>query len=406
MKRPILLVLWVFVLSCANAQINLVGAGNNQGNNIEIVKWQALDSASVVTFPTQREAYYLSSSVFDAWNGLYYLSGINSTGSGLFSFNTLTNEQQFVDFTSFSNISEIDMSTGKVYNLFADSLGFISINEYYIATGTDSLIGQVYEQGIPGLVVDAISFDANNGILYYVGVDSTSSLCLFSFHVRENDFFYEKVQLSFTAAINNITSLNYDNEKDLLFAMNAEFDELGNYQGNSVVELDIKSGEVITRGQLTGFPYYLAASSAYDQNTGSMLVVAFDSAFVRKMIVFNTNNNTFTTGFVPGSVSELVCDNSEFARSTYLLTAVPKKEQTTLVLYPNPANELVSIEGQGIDSLPALLLIYQVDGKLVKEINFNSHHLKVLDVSDMNAGIYLLHLKTQKELLQSKLVVF
>ena len=38
------------------------------------------------------------------------------------------------------------------------------------------------------------------------------------------------------------------------------------------------------------------------------------------MIVFNTYTNTYETGFVPGSVSEIVCDNYAFAQSAYGIT--------------------------------------------------------------------------------------
>ena len=59
-------------------------------------------------------------------NSNYYLTGITSNSSGLLSFNTVTNEATLSPFNTFSNITEIDMSTGKIYNLTSDSIGYIS----------------------------------------------------------------------------------------------------------------------------------------------------------------------------------------------------------------------------------------------------------------------------------------
>ena len=57
-----------------NAQINLVGAATNPSTGmIDMVKWQALDPASVVTVPSILQGYYMGSSAFDAFNGNYYL---------------------------------------------------------------------------------------------------------------------------------------------------------------------------------------------------------------------------------------------------------------------------------------------------------------------------------------------
>ena len=101
-----------------NAQINLVGAAYNPSTGgIDIVKWQALDSGSVITIPSFLEGYYFGSSAFDAYNGNYYLTGITADDQGLFSFNTQTNEQELSEFAPFSNVSEFDMSTGKFYDL-------------------------------------------------------------------------------------------------------------------------------------------------------------------------------------------------------------------------------------------------------------------------------------------------
>ena len=152
MKKHILILsLLILLLPGAKAQISLIGASAAQNPNvISIVKWQALDTSSLISYPTFLEAYVFGSSVFDAWNGNYYLTGISADTSGLFAFNTVTNTQTISDYTTFSSITEIDMSTGKIYNLTSDSIGYFNVNEYDIRTGEDSLLGVIYEPGNPG----------------------------------------------------------------------------------------------------------------------------------------------------------------------------------------------------------------------------------------------------------------
>jgi hypothetical protein len=407
MTRSIFTIVFLITISFAGkAQINLVGAATNQTSGmIDIVKWQALDSSSVQSFPTMLDGYYMSSSVFDAYNSNYYLTGITDTASGLFSFNTSTNSQSLSPYTSYSNIAEIDMSTGKIYNLRADSADYIIVNEYDIKTGTDSLLGIIYEPGIIGIVVDATGFDSNNGILYYVGPDGSSELSLFGIHVRDDVFSYTKMPLTATAPGNNITSVNYDNVNDLLFAMNATFDSTWNYTGNEVVEIDIESGLIITRGELEGYPYYLAGSSSFDQSSGSLLLVGFDTNFVERMIVFNTNDNTFVTGFIPGNVSEIICDNALFALNNYIITSVSEAEDQEFSMFPNPATDRVSISVREGFSGDILVSVFSMDGRLLMQRKFQAAENVELSLGHLTAGAYLVKIFSGKKAETTKLII-
>jgi len=327
------------------AQINLVGASINAGTGkIDILKWKVFDSVSVTPYPTSFVGYYMASSLFDAYRSNYYLTGITPDSSALLSFNTASNISSLHPFNSYSNISEIDMSTGNIYTLRSDSIGYISVNEYDISTGTDSLMGMISEPGLYGIVVDAIGFDANHGIIYYVGYDGSSTYCLFSIPVRNPVFSWAKKTLLTTASGNNFSSVNYDNVNNILYASNAEFDSANNYTGNRVVEIDCITGEVISRGVLYGFPWFLGGSSSFDQNSGSLLLVGFDTNFVERMIVFNTYTNTYETGYVPGSVSEIVCDNYSFAQSAYGTVSINEKNPTEVSIFPNPATSKFTLK--------------------------------------------------------------
>lgn len=217
MKQIQLTIITILLLSFSSkAQINLIGARANQGSgNIEVVKWQALDQSSVTAYPTTLQAYVFGSSVFDAYNSNYYLNGTGTSESGLLSFNSITNEQNISTFNAFSSITEIDMSSGKIYTLNAEIADLISVNEYDINTGGSTLLGQIFEPGIQSIIADATGFDSNNGILYYAGYDTLPSLCLYGIQVREPAFTYTKTTLITSAPGNIITSVNYDNVNNI-----------------------------------------------------------------------------------------------------------------------------------------------------------------------------------------------
>jgi hypothetical protein len=400
------LLFFIFILICSGgqAQISLVGASINSGTgNIDILKWQAMDSASVTTYPTILQGYFMGSSVFDAYNSNYYLTGITSNSSGLFSFNTFTNEDTLSPYNTFSNITEIDMSTGKIYNLTSDSVGYISVNEFDINTGTYSVLGVISEPGILGIISDATGFDSNNGILYYVGYDTVPSNCLYSIPVRDPVFSWSKTTLQTTAPGNNFSSVNYDNVNDILYASNAEYDSAYNYTGNRVVEIDHITGEVISRGLLAGYPWYLAGSSSFDQNTGSFLLVGFDTNFMQRMIVFNTYTNTYETGFVPGTVSEIVCDNYAFAQSKYGIVSINEMGKPDVSIFPNPATSKFTLNVKGFED-DFIVKIYNVNGK---ECYSGQTHNAETEISTefLSKGFYFVTLQNEKILQTHKLIV-
>ena len=61
------------------------------------------------------------------------------------------------------------MCTGKLDTLAGENADFIDVYEVDIAANEQVLVGSIYEPGVMGIVVDAIGFDSNNGIIYYVG---------------------------------------------------------------------------------------------------------------------------------------------------------------------------------------------------------------------------------------------
>jgi hypothetical protein len=342
------------------AQIHLIGARINESTGgIDIATWHAEDPASALFYPTMLTGYYLASSVFDAYRSNYYLTGITGTSDGLFSFNSLTYEQNISPFTNFSNITEIDMSTGKIYNLTTDSSDYFTVNEYDILSGTESILGVIHEPGANGIVVDAISFNSNNGILLYLGFDGLGNKLLYSISVREPVFTYTKTIVQ-APTQNPIMSLAYDNVNDLLFAL--QFGYNGGTNTPDVVEINTSTGDVISRGTMAEFYGFVAGSSCFDQLSGSYLLVGIDTANLTKLIIFNTYSNSYVTKEMPGNVSEILCDNYSFARSAYGTTGVAGKEKAGITIYPNPATSKIFVSVNDFEG-PMIIKLFNLLGK-------------------------------------------
>lgn len=380
----------ILAVVSAVGQIRLAGARSSPAGGIDIVTWDALDPLSAASYPSMLQAYLLTSSGFDAYNGNYYLTGITASVSGLYSFNTTTQAQAIVPFSGFSNIAEFDMSTGRYYTLESDTAGIIRILVYDTGTGADSLLATVTEPGLDGLVVDAIGFDSNNGILYYIGPDGNQVLTLFGFHVRATPFFHTKLALSAPAPVNSLTGLNYDNVHDRLFARNTEMDGAGTFIRNTVVEVLPSSGAVNTLAEIAGYTGYLVGSSSFDQYSGSMVMVAVDSSFQFDLVIFHTADNTLSTGFVPDYVSEIVCDNTSFAQSFYLTGQKDAGSVSQIRIYPNPAGSEAVIESLSDDFQPGIINVNDAGGALIRSVRWNSMEKLRLDVSSYPDGIYFL----------------
>lgn len=405
MKKTFLSLVIVFVISMgAQSQINLIGTTINPiSGAVELAKWQAFDSLSVRTVPTILDGYFFTTSAFDALNSEYYITGISGDSTGLYSYNIGTGTERLMTASTYTNISEFDMSTGKMYNLTIDSTDYINVYEYDVNSNLDTFRGTIYEPGLIGLFADAIGFDSNNGIIYYVGSATDSTTSLYAISVR-GGFSYTKTTLNTTAPVNNIFGVNFDNVNEKIYALNDTYDSLFAMTGRSVIEINKVTGDVVNRGNLSEFPYYVGGSSSFDQATSTYLLVGIDTAGNTKMIGFNTITNTYVAGFVPSFVSEIVCDNSVFARRTYGSTSgITQSSSSSISLYPNPVTDVLTINNTLAG--PVKIQIFSALGNQVFEQDYNASNNIRLNLESLSPGLYVLNLRSNDQTISEKILV-
>jgi len=188
---------------------------------------------------------------------------------------------------------------------------------------------------------------------------------------------------------NILTGVNYDNVNDKIFALNATYDSLFNYTGNEIVELDKETGDIIVLAALDEFTGFVGGSSSFDQNTGSFLLVGVDTSNQMLMIVFDTYTNTFETGFVPGPVSEIACDNTIFALNNYIITSVKENEEIDFIVSPNPATDRLKVTVNAGEDV--LVRIYSTNGNLVISKEFSAGENIELHLDFLPPGAYLVN---------------
>jgi hypothetical protein len=399
------LIIGLTLNASADAQIKLIGVSNNTGTNqIELLQWLAFDANTVTTTPTALEAYLFASSAYDSFNGNYYIAGVSGQTTGLYSYNTDTGESNLATGSMSTNIAEFDMSTGKLYNLIMETEENISIYEYDIALNENVLIGTIYEPGVTGIVADAIGFDSNNGVLYYAGYTNDPALALYAVPVRDEVFSFTRTILNTPDLFTNLTSLNFDNVQEKLFAAKDTYDQNGIPGGRSIVEIDLTSGDVITLGQLVDFPYFVGGSSLFDQNSGTFMLVGITTDGMLEMIAFDTYTNTYMSGFVPDNVSEIKCDNTQFAQNRYAaISGVEQQPTVNFNVYPNPASDVLNLECTTAE--PVQVQIFSSMGELVYETNNLSTSRLNIDMTNLSPGLYMAYITSEKQTVSRKISV-
>lgn len=91
---------------------------------------------------------------------------------------------------------------------------------------------------------------------------------------------------------------------------------------------------------------------------------------------------------------DLIWQNPQYDGCTY--TAVEEiQSNETMIIYPNPTNGIVNIDGYEIIEVK----VYNVFGQLVKKTNEN-----VIDLSRQNAGLYIIKIQTQLGIITKQII--
>jgi hypothetical protein len=404
MKTIYTLIFSFFIVLTISAQVSLVGVRSNYPvDSIEVIEWQPGDTTILSSVTVPAEAYLFGASLFNSFTGNYYLNTITSGQNSLLSYQTSDNVWTVSPYPLMSNITEIDMSTGRIYTLNVVDEEIL-VKQYEIKDGTDTLIGIISEPGIIGLVVDAIGFNSNDGVLYYAGPDGEGVSTLFSMQVRANPFSFTKSPITDDNLYFYLTGLNYDNSLDKLFAMKTELDTNGVFSTRKIVEVNTSPGSFSEIASLDQYPYMQGGSSSFDQITGNYMFIGIDTMFQAKLVMVNTIDSVLREGWLPDGIAELACDNTLFSLLAYQQTSVVKPEISASVVYPNPASLYVNVMINEPDFKGGEFSLSDITGRTVFNRPLTDDEFKI-DVSTLHSGVYHLILRSPKGAFETRKLI-
>lgn len=86
---------------------------------------------------------------------------------------------------------------------------------------------------------------------------------------------------------------------------------------------------------------------------------------------------------------EATADRDLVANFTYL--SVNETSVINVNIYPNPASDYISIEGEDIQDVT----IYDISGRTLMTVEFRNN-VQNINISDLNSGVYFLNIRTQE----------
>ncbi|MCG9880150.1 MAG: T9SS type A sorting domain-containing protein [Bacteroidia bacterium] len=299
------------------------------------------------------------------------------------------------------------MSTGIMYKLTMDSLKTVRVIAHNVNSNQDSTVGIFTEPNLTGLLFDAIGFDANNGIIYHIGIHTDFSTHLYAMRCRDSIFTFTKTPITTSFHRTIFSGVNYDNVHNKIYARMAKLDSSNTYLGSDIVEINASNGTLTTKIAINQFPFFAAASSCFDQRTSTYIVIGAMNGLNRKMICYNTVTDSLAIGYVPNGVADLQCDNTAFAQLKYgTPTSINKIIRAEPIgVYPNPFSDKLTI------SIPTSLMQNDLKFELINilgELVFVGNILNTqteLSIPGLTKGIYFYKVVSQNKLIQTRKIV-
>jgi hypothetical protein len=131
----------------------------------------------------------------------------------------------------------------------------------------------------------------------------------------------------------------------------------------------------------------LSTSLSFDQTTSSLVVVVNDSSNQQLLQIYNTVQNTLSTGVRPADLTvEYEVDNTQFAFAKYgsLASVTPVPSVESILVYPQPAVNQLFINASS-DNMTAYTVVGLQGNRIASGTDF-----KNIDVSYLKTGIYFL----------------
>lgn len=109
----------------------------------------------------------------------------------------------------------------------------------------------------------------------------------------------------------------------------------------------------------------------------------------------------FASYFEGAIGSEFIVDDIQLS---YTTTGINNELSNKVKAYPNPSSDYIKLNFDDLNDATAKLEIYSIDGRVLMSIE-NMESNQIIDISDLNAGIYMFKLLTLEGIVNKKILV-
>lgn len=144
----------------------------------------------------------------------------------------------------------------------------------------------------------------------------------------------------------------------------------------------------------------VGSASITENTTGEFQTISSDIYYLDENVVPDTF--IIFASYFEGAVGSLfIVDDVQLS---YTVTGVKYDKNQKINIYPNPAKNFIALNSETLNGELMKVEICSIDGKLMKVVE-NYLPNQSIGISDLNAGMYILKLSTDKEVISKKIMV-
>ncbi|HQV35689.1 MAG TPA: T9SS type A sorting domain-containing protein, partial [Flavobacterium sp.] len=150
------------------------------------------------------------------------------------------------------------------------------------------------------------------------------------------------------------------------------------------------TSNVVCTGSATG-----NSGSSYSLDDGATWT-QIDNGIQHTFCEFRNSSVGFSGGFSENATSKGIF------KYTGTVLALPTTEKAVFSIYPNPATDIITVNGASA-SIKAIQVV-DINGRIVKSLKFDGITETQVNISDLNAGVYVITVSSEEGVSSTKII--
>lgn len=263
---------------------------------------------------------------------------------------------------------------------------------------------------------DSQIYASQSGEYYVVVYDSTINQCSLSDTLNALMFLPPDASFSYTSSFNTIDASASAEGQNLFWQLNDEFSSMEDsftynfledgwqsicLEASNICGVDEFCDTLLVCADYETAPYYFMDNDGdgYGVATDSIKACSAPDGFADNILDCNDEDEFINPDAVeiPNDGIDQNCDGLD------IVTGIGETAKNQFFLFPNPANEFVTI--QFSNDFTGTIQLYNSSGKMIIELKRNSVEETIINIENLRPGIYYLRLSTTNDTATKKLII-